>query len=134
MGMRLYLRLQTTNSRTLALFAPMALCVLVLILTVYFVTHQTAEPRPSRQQQLLVGHMQPSPLKEAQPSIVSPDTDFTRHVEQLKKRLPGREFTIIVQSPFVVIGDGTPAAVKSQAETVRWAVEKLKQEYFQKDP
>ncbi len=60
---------------------------------------------------------------------ISPPTSSS-----LKKKLPGRGFTIIVQPPFVVIGDGTPAAVKSQAETVRWAVDKLKQDYFENDP
>ena len=31
--------------------------------------------------------------------------DFARHVAQLNKRLPSIEFTIVVQSPFVVVGD-----------------------------
>lgn len=130
------LRWHTANSRTFALFAPMALSVLVLISTLYFVTRQTPDPRaPTPQQQQLIGQPKPSPGRRAQPAAtLPPDTDYTRHVAQLRKKLPAKEFTIIVQTPFVVIGDGTPAAVRSQAETVRWAVEKLKQEYFEKDP
>ena len=33
------------------------------------------------------------------------DADFARHVEQLKKKLPSSHFTVVVQPPFVVIGD-----------------------------
>ena len=44
-------------------------------------------------------------------------------------------FTIIVTPPFVVIGDEAPAAVKHRADgTVAWAVKKLKDAYFSKDP
>lgn len=61
--------------------------------------------------------------------------DFADHVEQLKKRLPSRDFSIVVQHPFVVIGDETEAVVKERAEgTIKWAVEKLKQDYFAEDP
>ncbi len=63
------------------------------------------------------------------------DNDFAGHVEQLRKNLPGNEFTIVVEPPFVVIGDEPAATVKEHSETtVRWAVEKLKQDYFAKDP
>jgi len=63
------------------------------------------------------------------------DADFTRHVEQLKKKLPSKEFSIVVARPFVVIGDEPEAAVKEHAErTVKWAVDKLKQDFFSKDP
>lgn len=63
------------------------------------------------------------------------DADFARHVEQLKKKLPSNDFTIIIQPPFVVIGDEDPAVVKLHSErTVKWAVDKLKQDYFTKDP
>jgi len=44
---------------------------------------------------------------EASPAAISgsfTDADFARHVEQLKKKLPGNEFTVVVQPPFVVIG------------------------------
>lgn len=62
-------------------------------------------------------------------------TDFETHVAQLKKRLPSNDFTIVVQSPFVVIGDEPADAVKQHSEdTVKWAVDKLKQDYFTKDP
>jgi hypothetical protein len=63
------------------------------------------------------------------------DADFTAHVEQLKKKLPSEDFTIVVQKPFVVIGDEPADAVKEYSvRTVKWAVDKLKQEYFSKDP
>jgi hypothetical protein len=61
--------------------------------------------------------------------------DFTKHVEQLKKKLPEAGFTIVVQPPFVVIGDESPESVKAHAEnTIKWAVDKLKQDYFSRDP
>ncbi|MGQ0760424.1 MAG: hypothetical protein ACT4OT_00190 [Acidobacteriota bacterium] len=63
------------------------------------------------------------------------DADFAAHVEQLRKKLPSEDFTIIVQKPFVVIGDEPADAVKEHSvRTVKWAVDKLKQEYFSKDP
>lgn len=67
--------------------------------------------------------------------VVFTDADFTRHVEQLKKKLPSRDFSIVVQRPFVVIGDEPLQAVERHAEdTVKWAVDKLKQDFFTKDP
>jgi hypothetical protein len=63
------------------------------------------------------------------------DADFAAHVAQLKKKLPSTDFTIVVQRPFVVIGDEPAADVKEHSErTVKWAVDKLKAEYFSKDP
>ena len=62
-------------------------------------------------------------------------TDFAAHVTELKKRLPSKDFTIVVQPPFVVIGDGPAAQVKQRADdTVKWTVDKLKQDYFTQDP
>jgi hypothetical protein len=63
------------------------------------------------------------------------DADFTRHVEQLKKKLPSTNFTVIIQRPFVVIGDEPAEMVKGHTEhTVKWTVDKLKQDFFAKDP
>jgi hypothetical protein len=61
--------------------------------------------------------------------------DFAKHVELLKKKLPSDGFAIVVQPPFVVIGDESPESVKEHAEnTIKWAVDKLKQDYFSQDP
>lgn len=61
--------------------------------------------------------------------------EFEVHVAQLKKRLPSKDFTIVVQPPFVVIGDEPAEVVKERAEgTIKWAVDKLKQDYFTEDP
>src|SRR5262245_519672 len=66
---------------------------------------------------------------------VRTETDYSRHVEQLKKKLPSADFTIVIQPPFVVIGDEAADVVKEHSEnTVKWAVDKLKQDYFSKDP
>jgi hypothetical protein len=82
----------------------------------------------------------PSPLP-ASPNTASAspetftDADFAKHVEQLKKKLPSNSFTVIIQRPFVVIGDESAADVKKDSEqTVKWAVDKLKQDFFAKDP
>ena len=65
----------------------------------------------------------------------STDAEFARHLEQLKKKLPANGFTVVVQPPFVVIGDESPESVKEHSEkTVKWAVDKLKQDFFTKDP
>jgi len=61
--------------------------------------------------------------------------DFDNHVARLKKKLPSKEFSIVVQEPFVVIGDEAEAVVKQRAEdTVKWAVDRLKQDFFTQDP
>ncbi len=42
---------------------------------------------------------------------------------------------MVVEPPFVVIGDESPEQVAARAEgTVRWAVERLRVEYFARDP
>jgi hypothetical protein len=66
---------------------------------------------------------------------INPENDFAAHVEQLKKKLPSADFSIVVQPPFVLVGDEAAATVKDHSErTVKWAVDKLKQDYFSKDP
>jgi hypothetical protein len=63
------------------------------------------------------------------------DADVKRHVAALQGKLPGEGFTIVVQRPFVVIGDESPEQVERRSrQTVRWAVEKLKAAYFERDP
>ncbi len=62
------------------------------------------------------------------------NTAYAAHLAQLEKRVPDG-FTMVVQSPFVVIGDESPQMVRQRAaNTVKWAVDKLKQDYFQRDP
>ncbi len=63
------------------------------------------------------------------------DADYAAHVKELRKKAADDKFTVIVTPPFVVIGDEAPAAVKRRADgTVAWAVKKLKDAYFSKDP
>jgi hypothetical protein len=60
---------------------------------------------------------------------------FAEHIEQIKKRLPSEDFTIIESKPFVVIGDDKPEEVRRRTDqNVRWAVKRLKQAYFTNDP
>ena len=60
--------------------------------------------------------------------------DYDRQIAQLRKDLP-KDFAIVQQVPFVVVGDDSPAHIKAYSErVVAWAVKMLKQEYFEKDP
>jgi len=68
----------------------------------------------------------------AQPT--STNAVFAAHLAKLAKRVP-EGFTVIVQPPFVVLGDESPEVVRRRAtQTVKWAVDKLKQDYFRRDP
>jgi hypothetical protein len=62
------------------------------------------------------------------------DQALAQHVTKLRNQTPNN-FTIVPQSPFVVLGDEAPEVVRQRAtRTVKWAVDKLKQDYFKKDP
>lgn len=66
---------------------------------------------------------------------VSVTPDYLRHVNALKKKIPSDQFSIVIQRPFVVIGDEPKTMVEQHArDTVKWAVDRLKQDFFTKDP
>ncbi len=54
---------------------------------------------------------------------------------EVREQLPNDGFTIVRQSPFIVVGDEKPEAVRARARgTVKWAVDHLKELYFDQDP
>lgn len=109
---------------SLALCFPALICFWILCPNTKNVSSPTRLLAPS-------SPVSPSPS----PARVFTDADFTRHVEQLKKKLPAKEFSIVIQRPFVVIGDESLEQLNNHAEhTIKWAVDKLKQDFFSKDP
>lgn len=61
-------------------------------------------------------------------------SELAARKERLEKNLPDG-FTVVVQPPFIVIGDEPAETVRHRAtNTVNWAVTRLKQAYFGKDP
>lgn len=91
---------------------------------------------------------QPNSAAGAATTVPAPftDGDFAKHIVNLKghikkkfadarPRTPATQFAFVIQKPFVVIGDEPESRVKQHAEgTVKWAVERLKQDYFRNDP
>jgi len=64
----------------------------------------------------------------------APAKEYEAHIARLKKNIP-QGFSIVIQEPFVVIGDGGVDAVsRSATGTVRWAVDHLKADFFKDDP
>jgi len=63
------------------------------------------------------------------------DADFAQHILGLRERLPHAGFSFVIQKPFVVVGDEPLNTVQRRADqTVKWAVDHLKRDYFAKDP
>jgi hypothetical protein len=78
---------------------------------------------------------EPGRGEKAKPVESFTAADYARHLTELKKKVPAAGFTILVQPPFVVIGDDPPEVVRGYSErTVKWAVDHLKAAYFPKDP
>ena len=83
----------------------------------YSATEWTVIRLPLAHKQLVVGR--------ASPTFTA--ADYAQHILKLKKRLPHENFTVLIEAPFVVIGDESAAQVQRRAEgTVRWAVKRLK--------
>lgn len=73
-------------------------------------------------------------LHAAENSSGFTSADFAEHIKKLKPKVPAG-FSVVIQAPFVVIGDESAELVKSHAiHTVKWAVDRLKKDYFEKDP
>lgn len=73
-------------------------------------------------------------LARSAESVRAADTALAEHLTRLRQKVP-TGFTLVVQTPFVVVGDEAPDLVRRRAvQTVQWAVEKLKQDYFKQDP
>jgi hypothetical protein len=83
----------------------------------------------------LVGEGVQDQMAPAAPEPAAGEADpFGEHLRALRAKVP-EGFTVVVEPPFVVIGDEEPAMVRRRArETVRWAAERLKALYFEKDP
>lgn len=67
--------------------------------------------------------------------VFSPQA-FSDHVRNLQQSLPkDDDFFIVIQKPFVVIGNESAATVQQRStQTVQWAVERLQKTYFKKPP
>ena len=88
----------------------------------------------------------PTPPVSAATAVASPssprsfsDADFTQHVTDLKVRIKSKlgsdDFSIVIERPFVVVGDESEEVLRQHAtDTVKWAVDRFKKDFFPKDP
>lgn len=61
---------------------------------------------------------------------------YEDHVKKLKNNLPNASFHVVIQKPFVVIGDMPLSVLEKRwaLGTVKWTVDNLKKSFFEKDP
>jgi hypothetical protein len=65
---------------------------------------------------------------------INTDLLLSNHLAAVRKTAPAG-FNIVIAKPFVVLGDEPINVVEHRADkTVKWAVDKLKQDYFTRDP
>jgi hypothetical protein len=78
--------------------------------------------------------LEPGTLREPPPHGGHSPADFAQHVRALRRKLP-EGFSLVIEPPFVVVGNEPAPVVREHAEsTVRWAVARLKQDFFTDDP
>ena len=76
-----------------------------------------------------------SQIKNPRPVSGFTNADLVQHMIKLNKKIPNQTFTVVIERPFVVIGDEPAGVVRRRAvQTVKWTVGKLRQDYFKKDP
>ena len=54
------------------------------------------------------GRLRPSPS----PATSFTAADYAQHIMKLKPKIPGPEFTVLIEPPFVVLGDDPPEEVR----------------------
>jgi hypothetical protein len=65
------------------------------------------------------------------------DAEYGAHVRALRTKLEKHgldHLNVRIEDPFIVIGDGTLAQLERSSKTVRWAADKLEQDFFAKRP
>ena len=68
-------------------------------------------------------------------AIAAPSKEeLVERKQALEKKLAGKGYTVVVEAPFVVIGDEPAAKVRSRAHFVRWVVRLIEQDFFAKQP
>lgn len=55
------------------------------------------------------------------------------HLDAVRKRMPD-DFNLVEETPFVIVSDQDDRSLNMSAQTVRWAVVRLKKDFFTKDP
>lgn len=79
--------------------------------------------------------LEPKNVQDAPPAPGLTAADYCQRVMEERQRAGAQEFFYTIQPPFVVINDQSPEHARYYADrTVRWAVERLKQDFFKKDP
>lgn len=79
--------------------------------------------------------LEPGKIPPAKVAVEFTDADFAQHIHALRAKLPHDGFSIVIEKPFVVIGDEPLEMVQQRSrDTVKWAVERLKRDYFAQDP
>ena len=84
---------------------------------------------------VILMRMRPTRALRGVASPTFTNADYTQHIMRLRKRLPNENFHIVVQKPFVVVGDETLQTVQRRSVgTVKWAVDRIRRDYFKQDP
>lgn len=75
-------------------------------------------------------------LALASPAAAEPSADeLSTRRAALEQKLAGQGFTVLVQPPFVVVGDEPPAKVRHRAGGIlKWSITLLEAEYFKTRP
>ncbi len=60
--------------------------------------------------------------------------ELETRAKQLAKKLDGQGFQVVIEAPFVIVGDESVAKVKSRANFVHWVVKLIEADYFAKQP
>lgn len=63
------------------------------------------------------------------------DEEYAEYVLKLQQKLADQGYTVQLEKPFVVVGNEDADTVQKRCEqTIRWAVTRLKKQYFPNDP
>ena len=83
---------------------------------------------------LVLISLKPDRLPKAEGATRFTAADYAQHIHHLRSKLPPG-FHVRIEEPFVVVGDEEPETVDQRSrDTVRWAVDRIRRDYFSKDP